>query len=212
MESREIGPAHVGAKPPARIASALLNRKGLRCLVVALAVSLFAVALLWVFPHELLCIDDGERRADVLVVLGGGMAERHRRAAELFHEGVAPRILVTGNGKAETRIQELTKAGVPEQAIQEEWRATSTKDNALLAIPLLRENRAKAVVIVTSWYHSRRALQCFRHFAPDIQFYSRPSYWAFARADWARLDIAKNIRAEYIKLPGYWLRYGVQPF
>jgi hypothetical protein len=44
---------------------------------------------------------------------------------------------------------------------------------------LLRQMGAKRVIIVTSWYHSRRALACFEHYAPDIKFYSRPSYFGY---------------------------------
>jgi len=70
----------------------------------------------------------------------------------------------------------------------------------------------KRVILVTSWYHSRRALATFEHYAPEIKFYSRPSYFAFARADWPRKGLSKRIYLEYAKLPGYWVRYGVWPF
>jgi uncharacterized SAM-binding protein YcdF (DUF218 family) len=76
----------------------------------------------------------------------------------------------------------------------------------------LRAEKVRRVIIVTSWYHSRRALKCFEHFAPEIKFYSRPSYFAFAREDWTRLGISKRMRLEFLKLPGYWIRYGVNPF
>ena len=58
----------------------------------------------------------------------------------------------------------------------------TTRENALLSIPLLRSHDDTRVIIVTSWYHSRRALNCFRHYAPDLHFYSRPSYSGFARS------------------------------
>jgi uncharacterized SAM-binding protein YcdF (DUF218 family) len=71
---------------------------------------------------------------------------------------------------------------------------------------------AKRVIIVTSWYHSRRALHTFQHYAPDIQFYSRPSYFGYPRTQWSRDGISGYIRAEYVKLAGYWVCYGVWPF
>jgi|ERR1039458_8816107 uncharacterized SAM-binding protein YcdF (DUF218 family) len=70
----------------------------------------------------------------------------------------------------------------------------------------------KTVVLVTSWYHSRRALHTFQHYAPDIQFYSRPSYYGYPRTQWSREGISGYIRAEYVKLAGYWVCYGVCPF
>jgi len=68
------------------------------------------------------------------------------------------------------------------------------------------------VILVTSWYHSRRVLASFEHYAPEIQFYSRPSYFAFARADWPHKKVEHRVYLEYPKLAGYWLRYGVRPF
>src|ERR1035441_10336009 len=70
---------------------------------------------------------------------------------------------------------------------------------------------AKRVIIVTSWYHSRRALHAFQHYAPDIQFYSRPAYFGYPRTQWSRAGISGYIRAEYVKLAGYWVCYGVCP-
>ena len=54
----------------------------------------------------------------------------------------------------------------------------------------------------------------FRQAAPDLKIYSRPSYLGYVgtRADWKRLGLTKRIRLEYLKLPGYWIRYGVCPF
>jgi uncharacterized SAM-binding protein YcdF (DUF218 family) len=70
----------------------------------------------------------------------------------------------------------------------------------------------KRVIIVTSWYHSRRALRTFQHYAPDMQFYSRPSYFGYPRTQWSREGISGYIRSEYVKLVGYWVCYGVWPF
>ena len=36
--------------------------------------------------------------------------------------------------------------------------------------------------------------------------------FAFARADWKKLGVYKRVRLEFLKLPGYWIRYGVNPF
>jgi hypothetical protein len=49
-------------------------------------------------------------------------------------------------------------------------------------------------------------LSCFEHQAPEMKFYSRPSYFAFARADWQRLGISRRLRLEFLKLPAYWVR------
>jgi uncharacterized SAM-binding protein YcdF (DUF218 family) len=174
------------------------------------------------FPQQVLTVDSGPVRADAIVVLGGGMGERPVRAAELFSERAAPKIIVTGGGDTGDNVRLLGARGLPASAVEVEPRARSTKQNAQFTIPLLRrlgsERRAQGaegplrVIIVTSWYHSRRALHAFQHYAPDIQFYSRPSYFAFPRADWSPQGIRGYVRAEYVKLLGYWVCYGVCPF
>jgi uncharacterized SAM-binding protein YcdF (DUF218 family) len=190
------------------------NRTLRRCalvlgLVVALA-ALAAGAALY-FPTALLNRDSGPVKADALVVLGGGWLERPKRAAELFKEEAAPTILLSGWGDCERNRKWLLQEGIPGDAILTEGESRSTCENAQFSIKLLREQKARRVIVVTTWYHSRRALACFRHFAPEIEFYSRPSYFAWPRAEWKRKGINHYIRVEYIKLLGYWVRYGVCP-
>jgi uncharacterized SAM-binding protein YcdF (DUF218 family) len=180
----------------------------LGALLLLAALALFALR----FPHQILCLDSGEVKADALVLLGGGAGERPTRAAELFKAGVGKMILVSGAGDADDNRRMLIKRGVPPAAIQMERESKTTKENAAFSIPLLRRLGAKRVVIVTSWYHSRRALRCFQHYAPDIEFYSRPSYFAYDRSDWRRERTNRRIRVEYLKVIGYWFRYGVCPF
>jgi uncharacterized SAM-binding protein YcdF (DUF218 family) len=171
---------------------------------------LLAVAAV-VFPQPFLCVDSGPVKADVIVILGGGSHERPVRAAELFKEHNAPRIIVSGWGDGEINRRLLTAAGVPATAIELETQSRTTRENAQYTIKLLREEKVTRVIIVTSWYHSRRALACFQHYAPEMKFYSRPSYFATARADWPHNRIGRRVRLEYAKLLGYWIRYGVCP-
>ena len=170
------------------------------------------IAAAWFFPQDILTVDSGTTTADVIIVLGGGSHERPLRAAELFREKAAPRIIITGEGDDEINRQLLLTAGVPAAAIQVEGKSETTRENAEFTITLLRAEKIHSAILVTSWYHSRRALNTFEHFAPGIKFYSRPSYFAFARADWEKLGVYKRMRLEFLKLPGYWIRYGVNPF
>lgn len=188
------------------------SRKYLWRISIAVAgtlVLLVGAALL--FPQQVLVIDNGQLRADAIVLLGGGSGERPTRAAELFHSDVAPKILVSGAGDADGNRLLLMHRGVPSSAILLEPNSRTTRENAQFSIPLLRAMGAKRIVLVTSWYHSRRALKCFRHYAPDLVFESRPSYHGFARAEWSQEHLRRRIRAEYWKIVGYWLYYGVCP-
>ena len=141
-------------------------------LLVVLATAAF------LYPQQVLTIDSGEVKADALVVLGGGDG-RADRGAELYQAGAAPMIVVSGYGDCRQNVQELERLGVPTSAIMAEPAARTTLENAKLSVPLLRAMRARRVILVTSWYHSRRALACFEHVAPDLHFYSRPSYFDY---------------------------------
>lgn len=178
--------------------------------LVLMAFIFLAVAAIF-FPQKILCVDSGPVKADVIVILGGGWHDRPERAAELFKKRAAPRIIVSGAGDCEINRRALIEAGVPAGVIELENQSHTTEENARFTIKLLREQKLNRVIIVTSWYHSRRALGTFQHFAPEIKFYSRPSYFALARKDWPR-NFIKRIYLEYVKLPGYWIRYGVRPF
>ena len=111
--------------------------------------------------------------------------------------------LLRGEGeKAETLKTEMLKS----EGRGAEDRGQKTEDGGRKTAGTTR------VIIVTSWYHSRWALRAFQHYAPDMQFYSRPSYFGYPRTQWSREGISGYIRAEYLKLAGYWVCYGVWPF
>jgi uncharacterized SAM-binding protein YcdF (DUF218 family) len=180
-------------------------------LLVSALLALVTV-IAWFYPEKFLCVDSGPVSADVLVVLGGGVHERPLRAAELFQQHAAPRILISGAGDDVINRDLLLKKGIPPGVIQMEDDSTTTRENALFTIKRLRAEHVHRVILVTTWYHARRALKTFEHFAPEMKFYSRPSYYAFDRTDWPKPGNFKRMRLEFLKLPGYWLRYGVNPF
>ncbi len=190
----------------------LIKRGFQAALIVTLLVAVL-VGVASYYPEKFLCVDSGKAvTAEVIVILGGGLHERPERAAELFKQGVAPRIIISGAGDDWINRAILLQAGVPASAIELESDSTTTRENAEFTIKRLREQKVQTVILVTSWYHSRRALKTFEHFAPEIQFYSRPSYYAFDRDEWKQKGNGKRMRLEFLKLPGYWIRYGVNPF
>jgi len=178
--------------------------------LILLAAAVTAVA--YFYPEKILCMDSGPVAADVIVLLGGGQHERPVRAAELFQQRAAPRILITGAGDDGINRQLLLAAGVPAAAIEVESQSLTTWENAKFTLNRLRAEKVRRVILVTSWYHARRAQKTFEHFAPELKFYSRPAYFAFDRQDWSRLGVAHKMELEFLKLPGYWLCYGVNPF
>jgi uncharacterized SAM-binding protein YcdF (DUF218 family) len=165
----------------------------------------------WFYPEKFLTVDSGPVTAEVIILVGGGQHERAGRAAELYQQHAAPRIIITGAGDDQSNRRLLIAHGVPAQAIELESKSTTTCENAEFTAPLLRAEKVKSAIVVTSWYHARRAEKTFAYFIPEVRFYSRPAYYGFARADWKPLGLNKRMRLEFLKLPGYWIRYGVNP-
>ena len=183
----------------------------LRTAIIVIALVALVAVLAYFFPQEFLCVDSGDVPADVLIVLGGGLHERPQRAVELFNQQAAPRIILTGEGDDGINHHILLANGIPAGVIQVENKSETTQENALFTIKLLRAEGVHSAILVTSWYHSRRALKTFEHYAPEIKFYSRPSYFGFKREDWKTHNTQRSMRLEFLKIPGYWFRYGVNP-
>jgi uncharacterized SAM-binding protein YcdF (DUF218 family) len=164
--------------------------------------------------------------ADAIVVLSGSSAyrERTQKAAQLYREGRAPRVLLTddhtrgGWDNAQQRnpffveraMDELIKAGVPEDRIQiVQGFAGSTRDEALIIRDYAVRERLKSVLVVTSAYHSRRALRTLRQVMAgtgttvgiDPVDNGSQVFW------WLRPEGWRNVGGEYAKLIYYWFKY-----
>ncbi len=189
-----------------------LIKKILKTAIVITLLVLTVAVFAYFYPEKFLCVDSGKNvSAEVIVVLGGGV-ERPVRAAELFKAHAAPRILISGEGDDEIYRQILIANGVPAKAIEVENKSTTTQENAEFSAKILGTEKIHSAIIVTSWYHARRAAKTFEHYAPEMKLYSRPAYYGFDSADWKKTGVGKRLRLEFVKLPAYWLRYGVNPF
>lgn len=119
---------------------------------------------------------------DVLIVLGGGAStaangrpqvsfagERIVRAAELYHAGLARRIICTGQriqalggqgaDPAEQGVAILTALGVPADSLEQSGGANTSEEFAQLAKAIKPEQH---VGLVTSAWHMSRALRLAR--------------------------------------------------
>jgi uncharacterized SAM-binding protein YcdF (DUF218 family) len=163
------------------------------------------------FSSYLLCVDTGPATADCIVVLGGETPMRAAHAAQLYQAGSAPKILVSGSGDCRLGRKVLLAAGIPESVIQTECESTDTMQNARFTMKVLKAQSASHVIIVTSWFHSRRALACFRKAAPDVVFHSCPILSANPKRLWPDRYERKVVLREYVKIGWYWVRHGVAP-
>jgi uncharacterized SAM-binding protein YcdF (DUF218 family) len=175
---------------------------------------LLAAALaVYFFAPTLLTVDSGPCVGDVIVVLGGEPSGRPFRALEVFKSGGAKSLLVSGDGDNDYIRNRLVLAGVPPDAIAQEPRSRNTKENAEFSVQWMRDHSITSAVVVTSWYHSRRALACFRHYAKrDIALSSAPAYPGVELRARPSLHELVSVYVEYFKLFWYAVRYGIWPW
>ncbi len=164
-------------------------------------------------------------RADLVLVLSGESYLRVPEAARLYHEGYAPRILLTNEIKPrgwddlvrmgirfpdnqEVGIRILEALRVPRKAILTIGeRADSTRAEMQTVARFLKTHPVKVVIIVTSKSHTTRAYKIFStglgpgirlvmHPVPNDPF--DPARW------WRNREDAKEVLHEYQALADFW--------
>lgn len=151
-------------------------------------------------------------QADALIVLGGEPQARPTEAARLYRSGVAPKVFVTGIGDCARNRQILIAEGVPPSAITVESKATTTFANATLLKPLLEAAHVRRALIVTSPFHTRRALGTFRKVMPGITFGVTETSIGWWKRPEGRGDLNRFAAIEFLKSIEYWVLYGVKPW
>ena len=167
-----------------------------------------ALLPLFYFSPELLMVQNPLDQADAIVVLGGESGERVFRAAEAYQQNLAPLMVVAGGGDCNHYKRRLNLAGVPLEQIKLECKSRSTKENAEFSAKILRDQGVKKAIIVTTWWHTARAVRCFEHFAPEIEFLALPAYHGDKTPE-PTLDQAIAILIEYVKTVYYAVWYGI---
>jgi uncharacterized SAM-binding protein YcdF (DUF218 family) len=190
--------------------------------------------LIWPFAAwaaaRLLIIEAPLARADAIVVLGGSAnyKERAREAARLLLEGRAQRILVTNDNMRgpwssveqrnlffyERSLDELRNAGVAEESVEVLMTTvSSTHEEAELVKQYAVDHGLHSVLIVTSAYHSRRALWTFSRVFRDTGIEvglmpvspgtdsPRPATWWLTVRGW------RLVPTEYVKMIYYVVKY-----
>jgi uncharacterized SAM-binding protein YcdF (DUF218 family) len=147
------------------------------------------------------------------VLLGGGdEGDRLFRAAELFQDGRAPVIVVSGSGDCGSNMTHLRMTGVPAAALIAECASHTTGENARFVAPILKGRLVQKAILVTSWYHSRRAGAIFRHEIPNVSWMVAPAHHTTDIKERPGLAMSSLILMEYVKMIWYALRFGIVPF
>jgi uncharacterized SAM-binding protein YcdF (DUF218 family) len=114
---------------------------------------------------------DSPQPSDVIVVLAGETDKRPQRAFQLLDQGYAHRIILDVPaerkefGFSELDLAQKYVQGFPEAALVDicPIEGLSTRDESHDAVKCLQNESGNRVLLVTSDFHTRRALSAFRH-------------------------------------------------
>lgn len=175
-------------------------------------------------------------RADVIVIFGGNTQanranwfEPYQRATAvdridlaqaLYVAGRAPRILISGSAldgkvsEAQMIARLLRQRGIPDSAILLENNSRNTFENARFTDIIMRGQKLKSALLVTSALHMPRALGSLQKRgiqvtaaggAPQIILpHNNPL--ALWHPHFRSLEASRTIIKEYLGLFGYWVR------
>ena len=173
---------------------------------------------------EWLAREDVPPKADALILLMGSFPERVLQAVDLYHEGIADRLIIVFESMGPYQILESRGAGVIRTTQQARDAAValgipdscitllpgdarSTLDEALAIRNYLTGNQSMdTLVLVSSPAHMRRAYMIFRTVlhSSEINAYigCSPSTYSSFNADrwWRRKEDIQSVLSEWIKI------------
>lgn len=184
----------------------------------------------WIAARALI-VDADIPKADAIVVLSGSSTyvERTHKAAELYNQGRAPLVILTDDNTrggwssaqqrnpyfVERAHEELVKQGVPPAQIRvAPGLASGTSEEAVVIKDYAVAQGLHSLLVVTSAYHSRRALRTLRKTfaatgttvgmvtAPTGWQTPAPAFW------WLHLEGWRSVAGEWVKLIYYFVKFG----
>jgi uncharacterized SAM-binding protein YcdF (DUF218 family) len=198
----------------------LMKRRGGRKRPWLVACALLAGLLVWAGAKAggFLVLDE-PRKSNVILVLAGETNRRPERARQLMSQGYGRRIVL--DVPVEARIYEFTQLQLAQKYVQDlpegvsisvcPIEGLSTKDESRDAEKCIAKAGGGSVLIVTSDFHTRRALSVFRREAPgheysvaaardDAQFGVR--WWTHRQ--WAKILVDEWLRLIWWKVVDQW--------
>lgn len=184
----------------------------------------------WIAARALI-VDADIPKADAIVVLSGSSTyvERTHKAAELYNQGRAPLVILTDDNTrggwssaqqrnpyfVERAHEELVKQGVPPAKIRvAPGLASGTSEEVVVIKDYAVAQGLHSLLVVTSAYHSRRALRTLRKTfaatgttvgivtAPTGWQTPAPAFW------WLHLEGWRSVAGEWVKLIYYFVKFG----
>lgn len=164
-------------------------------------------------------------RADIGFVFGTKLIKPAAIAAGLIKSSVVEHVALTGGpnrltgaNEANAHLQFLLANGIPTERIIVENESTNTPENVLFSLPKIAEvmeiSSIRDMIVVTKWYHCKRATMTMkRHFPEGIRYYAM-SYEpdGISRENWWRTEAGrKRVLKEWRMTPDYLQKGDIAP-
>ncbi len=186
-----------------------------------LRIIVLLLLLVWLAANsgKMLVVNKPEK-ADVILVLAGETEYRPARALSLRDEGYASRVVF--DVPADVRIYNSTALELAQKWVADQPQPNtlsvcpihglSTKAESLEAAACLRKLGAHSVLLVTSDFHTWRALSIFRKEDPQWTFSVAAAYdptqfglqW-WRQRQWAKTNVDEWLRMAWWQLVDRWL-------
>ncbi len=183
---------------------------------------------------EFVFIKDELKKSDIIFIPGGSHPELGEKAAELYKQGLASKVMPSGGVSIKTGkfngvkskqdiynrdyasecdflVDVLLKNGVTENDIICEKAASFTKENAYFSQKVLSEKGLdiKNAIICCKSFHARRCLMLYQFAFPNTNFYISPVPYfekgtEISADNWYKTEIGVN------RVLGEMQRYGNQ--
>ncbi len=161
----------------------------------------------------LLIKSDQLKRSDVIIVLAGEHGERVKFGSQLYKEGYADTMLLSGGeivnfpGSkiitwAGLMKEYAMRLGVPENSILLQKKSRNTYEDALFSYQILENSLPDSVILVTSPYHSKRAASLFKKVFNHVEIYSVPvvNSWFNPNSWWKSMEGRHQVLREYFAI------------
>jgi uncharacterized SAM-binding protein YcdF (DUF218 family) len=193
------------------------NNTMMRKARISVVLAVLAIAALATSGRFL--VVDQPRESDVILVLAGETDRRPTRGLELLTQGYAPRLIL--DVEAQSKIYQWSEAELAQKYVEGlghgqsiticRIEGLSTKEEARAASGCLRQVAGKNVLLVTSDYHTRRALSIFKREVPDRNFTVAAAFdgrefgvkW-WQHREWAKVNFYEWLRLWWWELVDRW--------
>ena len=185
----------------------LLAARSMRLAIVLLG---FALVLTFVVNAGRFLVIDAPKSSDVILVLAGETDRRPAHALELLHQGFGRRVLI--DVPADTKIYDALQLDLAEKYIRNLPDSSSVRLCPIVGLSTQEETHdvekcltpqdGLRILIVTSDFHTRRALSIFRHELPGKTFSVAAAHnpAEFGTRWWTHRQWAKTLAGEWVRV------------